>query len=72
MKPFTIIAIIVFTIISLFHFLRWFLGWTIVINSLVMPLWLNIASFLIPGVLAVMLWREMKPAPNYKYKRAVK
>jgi len=40
--------------------LRWFLGWTIVINSLVMPIWLNIASFLIPAVLAVMLWREMK------------
>jgi len=60
MKPFTVIAIVVFTLVSLFHLLRYTLGWEVVVNSVTMPLWVSIFGFIIPGVLAFMLWREMK------------
>ena len=60
MKPFTVTAIIVFTLVSLFHLLRYALGWEVVVNSVTMPLWISLLGFIIPGVLAFMLWREMK------------
>ncbi|MEC7875409.1 MAG: hypothetical protein VYC15_01235 [Pseudomonadota bacterium] len=60
MKPFTIIAIVIFTLVGLFHLLRYFLGWTVVINSVTIPIWVSLFGFIIPAVLAVMLWREMK------------
>ncbi|SVC40507.1 uncharacterized protein METZ01_LOCUS293361, partial [marine metagenome] len=52
MKPFTVIAIVVFTLVSLFHLLRYTLGWEVVVNSVTMPLWVSIFGFIIPGVLA--------------------
>ena len=60
MKPFTVVAIGVFTLASLFHLLRYALGWEVVVNSVTMPLWVSLFGFIIPGVLAFMLWREMK------------
>ena len=60
MKPFTVITIVVFTLVSLFHLLRYALGWEMVVNSVTMPLWVSLFGFIIPGVLAFMLWRETK------------
>ncbi len=59
MKPFTIIAIIVFVLVSLLHLLRYFLGWEIIINAVVIPMWVSLLGFVIAGGLAFMLWREM-------------
>jgi len=60
MKPFTIIAIIVFSLVSLLHLLRYFQGWGVIINSVTIPLWVSLFGFVISGGLAFMLWREMK------------
>ena len=60
MKPFTVIAIVVFAIVSLSHLLRYVLGWEVIINAVAIPMWVSVLGFVIPGVLAFMLWREMK------------
>lgn len=60
MKPFTVIAIVVFSLVSLLHLLRYFLGWEVVVNSVTIPMWFSIVGFVIAGGLAIMLWREMK------------
>jgi len=60
MKPFTVIAIVVFALVSLLHLLRYFLGWEVIINAVVIPMWVSVLGFVIAGGLAIMVWREMK------------
>ena len=60
MKPFTSIAIVIYAIVSILHLVRYIIGWEVVINSVVIPMWLSLAGFVIAAGLAVMLWREMK------------
>jgi hypothetical protein len=59
MKPFTIIAIVIFALVSIVHLLRLFLGWEIIFNGVVMPIWISAIGFVIAGGLAFMLWYEM-------------
>ena len=60
MKPFTVIAIAVFTLVSLLHLIRYFLGWQVIVHTVTIPMWVSLLGFIIAGVLAFMLWREMK------------
>lgn len=58
MKPFTNIAVIVFSLIAFMHLLRLFFSWEITINGMIVPLWVSIPGFVIAAGLAFMLWRE--------------
>ena len=58
MKPFTLIAIVVFSLIALLQLLRFVLGWEVTVNGVTIPLWASAIAFVIAGGLAVMLWRE--------------
>jgi len=60
MKPFTVIAIVIFALVSLLHLLRYFLGWEIIVHTVTVPMWVSFLGFVIAGGLAFMLWREMK------------
>jgi hypothetical protein len=60
MKPFTLIAIVVFSLVSILHLVRLILGWGILINGVIIPLWLSAVGFVIAGGLAAMLWRETR------------
>lgn len=60
MKPFTKIAIAVFSLVAVLHLLRLIFGWEVIISGIVVPLWISVAGFVIAGGLAVLLWREMK------------
>lgn len=60
MKPFTIIAVVVFSLIALMQLLRFVLGWEVSVNGVMIPLWVSGIAFVIAGGLAVMLWREMR------------
>ena len=60
MKPFTKIAIAVFSLVAVLHLLRLVFGLEVVISSVIIPLWVSIIGFLAAGVLAVLLWREMR------------
>ena len=60
MKPFTVMAIVLFALISLVHLLRLILGWEMTINSVAIPMWISPPALIIAAFLAFMLWREMK------------
>lgn len=60
MKPFTTVAVVVFSIIAVVHLLRLFFHWQVTINGAIVPIWVSIPGFIITGVLAIMLLREAK------------
>jgi hypothetical protein len=60
MKPFTTIAIIVFSVIAFIHLLRLFFGWEVTISGMILPIWISVPGFLIASGLALMLWRESR------------
>lgn len=61
MKPFTTLAIAVFTIVAVLHFVRILMGWEVVIEGAVVPMWVSYIGLLIAGGLAFLLWRESRP-----------
>ena len=64
MKPFTLLAVVVFTLVSLAQLLRVVLDWTVVINGITIPPWVSLVAFAVAGLLAVMVWRENRtPRP---------
>jgi len=52
-------SIVVFPIVSLLHLLRYFLGWEIITNAVIIPVWISAPALVIAGRLAFMVWREM-------------
>jgi uncharacterized membrane protein YbhN (UPF0104 family) len=58
MKPFTLLAVVVFAIVATLQLLRVFLGWEITINNFDVPLWPSLVAAVVATLLAVMLWRE--------------
>ena len=59
-RPFTMIAAIIFAIIALAHLYRLFTNFQIILGSHMIPMWVSYAGVLIPGILAVMLFRESR------------
>ena len=60
MKPFTVIAIVVFSLVAILQLTRLILGWEVMVNGLIIPAWVSGMAFVIAGGLAVMLWRETR------------
>ena len=60
MKPFTTLAIAVFTIVAVLHLLRIFMGWEVVVSGTVIPMLASYLGLLIAGGLALLLWRESR------------
>jgi len=60
MKPFTVIAIVVFSLIAILQLTRFILGWEVSVNGVIIPVWVSGIVFVIAGGLAAMLWRETR------------
>lgn len=58
MKPFTTVAVVVFTLVAVVHLLRIVMGWDVVVGGTVIPMWASYAGLIIAAGLAIMLWRE--------------
>ncbi len=58
MKPFTTIAVAVFSLIAIAHLLRLFLGWEVSVVGFVIPVWWSALGLAVAGGLALMVWRE--------------
>jgi hypothetical protein len=58
LKPFTLVATIVFSLVALLQLLRFVMGWEITVNRVAIPVWASGVAFLIAAILAFMLWRE--------------
>ena len=59
-KPFTITAVVFFSLIALLQSLRFILGWEVTVNGVSVPVWLSAVAFVIAVGLAVMVWRETR------------
>ena len=59
-KPFTITAVVFFSLIALLQLLRFILGWEVTVNGVTVPIWLSGVAFVIASGLAVMVWRETR------------
>ena len=59
-KPFTLVAVVVFSLVSLLQLLRLLLGWEITINGIAIPLWASGVAFVAAAALAAMVWREQR------------
>jgi len=60
MKPFTTIAVAIFTIVAIVHLLRIILGWEVTIQGTVVPMWASYLGLIIAGGLAFLLRRESR------------
>lgn len=60
MKPFTTIAVVVFSLIAIAQLLRVALGWEIAINGHLIPLWVSVIVSAIAATIAVMVSREAR------------
>jgi hypothetical protein len=60
MKPFTTIAVIIFSFVGLEHLLRLFFGWEVILDGMILPVWISAPGFFLASGLAFMLWRETR------------
>lgn len=60
MKPFTRIAVAVFTVVAVVHLIRLFLGWEVIVVGFVVPVWWSGLGLVVAGGLALMVWRETR------------
>jgi hypothetical protein len=59
-KPFTLVAVVVFSLVALLQLLRFVAGWDITINGVPIPLWASGVAFVVAAALAAAVWRERR------------
>ena len=59
-KPFTLVAVVVFSVVALLQLLRLLFVWEITINAITIPLWASGVAFVVAAGLAAMVWRERR------------
>jgi hypothetical protein len=60
MKPATTIGVFFLALIAFGHLLRVLLGWGVIINDTVIPIWPSVLVIIVFGTLSVMICRENK------------
>ena len=60
MKPFTAIAVVVFSLVALLQLLRVISGWEVTVNGFAIPMWASVIALVVAAALATMLWREAR------------
>jgi hypothetical protein len=58
MKPAPLIAVILFSLVAIAHALRLVLQIEVTAGGAVVPMWVSVLGVLVPGGVALMLWRE--------------
>jgi membrane associated rhomboid family serine protease len=58
MKPFTLLAVIVFALVAVLQLLRVVMGWEVSINGFSVPQWASIIACIVAALLAAMVARE--------------
>jgi hypothetical protein len=58
MKPASLVAVIVLSVVAVAHLLRLVFQIEILVGGESIPMWVSVVGLLVPGALAVALWRE--------------
>jgi hypothetical protein len=59
-RPFTMIAAFIFAIVALLHLYRLFTHFQVILGSHTIPMWVSYVGLVVPGLLALMLFRESR------------
>jgi hypothetical protein len=59
-KPFTLIAVLLLSLIAVLQLLRFVLGWEVTVNGLGIPVWASGIAFVVTAGLAVTVWLESR------------
>lgn len=57
-KPFTMIAVAIFSLIAMLQLVRFVLGWQVSVEGIAIPVWASGIACAVAAGLAVMVWRE--------------
>ena len=60
MKPFTVIAALLFVLIAVLQLLRFFMEWEVTVHGYLVPVWASAIAGVVAAGLAVMLGREAR------------
>jgi len=60
MKPFTSVAVVVFSLVALLQLLRVALGWDVTVGGILIPSWASVIACVVAATLAIMVWRETR------------
>lgn len=64
MKPIATITMILLATVAVAHALRLMLAVEMTVGSTVIPMWPSVVGALVPGALAVLLWRESRTSAS--------
>ena len=60
MKPFTTLAVLIFSLMALAHLYRLVRPFDVIVGGTPLPQWVSIAGLVVAGGLALMVWRESR------------
>ena len=60
MKPFTLMTVVVLSLVAIVQLIRLALGWEVSVNGVSIPVWASGIAFVVAGGLAAMLWLEAR------------
>jgi uncharacterized membrane protein YhdT len=60
MKPFTMLAALIFLVVAVVHAYRAYMGWAIVVGPYDIPMWVSYGGVIVPLILAYLLFREAR------------
>jgi sterol desaturase/sphingolipid hydroxylase (fatty acid hydroxylase superfamily) len=59
-KPFTLVAVVVFALVAVLQLVRFLMGWEVTVDGVSIPVWASAIAAVIAAGLAVMLGREAR------------
>jgi hypothetical protein len=59
-RPFTVVAVFIFAIVCAVQLARLFLGWTVVIDGVTIPMWASVVAAAVAAAMSWLLWRESR------------
>jgi hypothetical protein len=60
MKPVSLLAVLVFSLVSLAQLTRLIFQIEVLVNGAAVPMWASVIGLFVAGALAVALWREAR------------
>ena len=60
MKTGSKLAILLFSLVAVAHFLRVVFGVSVTVDTWNVPQWVSVIGILVPGLIAALLWKESK------------
>lgn len=64
MKPASLMAVIIFSLVAIAHLLRLLSQVQVLVGGVTIPMWVSVVGLIVPGALAVALWREAESASS--------